>query len=272
MLVSAYGLVRLLQYFGIPTPSLGEWLLPDPPMMGEIITGRMSPSTAAILLLAGPVVPMLLLLARGGERRKRIPDLAGSLAMIVAVIGAVFVLGYLHGSPLLYGTRTIPMAATTALAVLSLGTGQMLAVGRDGFPLRVISGSSVRARLLRVFVSTMIVVVVASDLLHVYLPWVFFENDALMAGISTALFALIAGGLIARFAWRLGGDLDRSEAVRDGVMDKLRESEDRYRDLVEHSRDLICTHDLEGRILSVNPWAAESPRVRSGRASAAEFP
>jgi PAS domain-containing protein len=32
----------------------------------------------------------------------------------------------------------------------------------------------------------------------------------------------------------------------------LRDSEDRYRDLVEHSEDLLCTHDLEGRILSVN--------------------
>lgn len=32
----------------------------------------------------------------------------------------------------------------------------------------------------------------------------------------------------------------------------LREREDRYRDLVESSRDLICTHDLEGRLLSVN--------------------
>ncbi|MBI4381898.1 MAG: PAS domain S-box protein [candidate division NC10 bacterium] len=35
----------------------------------------------------------------------------------------------------------------------------------------------------------------------------------------------------------------------------LRESEDRYRDLVEHSHDLICTHDLEGNILSVNQRA-----------------
>jgi PAS domain S-box-containing protein len=33
----------------------------------------------------------------------------------------------------------------------------------------------------------------------------------------------------------------------------LRDSEDRYRDLVEHSEDLISTHDLEGRFLSVNP-------------------
>jgi PAS domain S-box-containing protein len=37
---------------------------------------------------------------------------------------------------------------------------------------------------------------------------------------------------------------------------ELWESEDRYRDLVEHSHELICTHDLEGRLLSVNSWAA----------------
>ena len=36
----------------------------------------------------------------------------------------------------------------------------------------------------------------------------------------------------------------------------LVESEDRYRDLVDNSHELMCTHDLNGRILSVNPWAA----------------
>jgi PAS domain S-box-containing protein len=34
--------------------------------------------------------------------------------------------------------------------------------------------------------------------------------------------------------------------------EKLQQSEDRYRDLVENSSDLICTHDLDGNLLSVN--------------------
>jgi len=37
----------------------------------------------------------------------------------------------------------------------------------------------------------------------------------------------------------------------------LRESEDRYRDIVEYSQALLCTHDLDGRLLSVNQLAAD---------------
>jgi PAS domain S-box-containing protein len=38
---------------------------------------------------------------------------------------------------------------------------------------------------------------------------------------------------------------------------QLRESEDRYRDLVEHSTDLICTYNLQGRLLSLNELPAK---------------
>jgi PAS domain S-box-containing protein len=43
---------------------------------------------------------------------------------------------------------------------------------------------------------------------------------------------------------------------RHEIEQELRASEDRYRDLVEHSEDLLCTHDLDGRILSCNPAPA----------------
>src|ERR1017187_9377799 len=42
----------------------------------------------------------------------------------------------------------------------------------------------------------------------------------------------------------------------DPIRRDLEENEDWYRDLVEHSQDLLCVHDLEGRFLSVNPAPA----------------
>jgi formate hydrogenlyase transcriptional activator len=55
--------------------------------------------------------------------------------------------------------------------------------------------------------------------------------------------------------YRLAGvvqDTTERRLARDAHHD----SEDRYRDLVEHSEDLVCTHDLEGNLLSVNPAPA----------------
>jgi two-component system cell cycle sensor histidine kinase/response regulator CckA len=57
-----------------------------------------------------------------------------------------------------------------------------------------------------------------------------------------------------RFVGGVGIDItERKRAEED-----LRTSEDLYRDLVEHTRALICVHDLEGRILAVNEAAARS--------------
>ena len=41
-------------------------------------------------------------------------------------------------------------------------------------------------------------------------------------------------------------------------MAELRENGELYRDLVEHSLDLICTHDLDGVVLTVNLAAART--------------
>jgi PAS domain S-box-containing protein len=45
-------------------------------------------------------------------------------------------------------------------------------------------------------------------------------------------------------------------AELEPIQQALHENEDWYQDLVEHSQDLLCIHDLEGRLLLVNPAPA----------------
>ena len=49
-----------------------------------------------------------------------------------------------------------------------------------------------------------------------------------------------------------------SEDARRRAEDALHRSEVRFRELVEQSLGLICTHDLDGVLLSINPAAAHA--------------
>ncbi len=49
---------------------------------------------------------------------------------------------------------------------------------------------------------------------------------------------------------------EETALFRDAIRKNLLDNEDWYRDLVNHSEDLLCTHDLQGRLITVNPAPA----------------
>ncbi len=92
----------------------------------------------------------------------------------------------------------------------------------------------------------------------------FLAANPLRDGGTTALVGLFLTALLTAFALfllRRRADLETRVQARTA---QLAESEERYRDLVENIHDLICTHDLEGTILSVNQAALKLLGYESG--------
>jgi PAS domain S-box-containing protein len=88
-----------------------------------------------------------------------------------------------------------------------------------------------------------------------------------MANLETALNFILFNGLIALFLDQFGvtlraalnasftreGELQNEVSSRKQTEETLRESEERYRKLIEHARDVIFTVSKDGRITSLSP-------------------
>ena len=75
----------------------------------------------------------------------------------------------------------------------------------------------------------------------------------LIVGLSLSLlFSLLTWLFVSKRMQAIAAYTARKEAE-----ERLKDSEDRYRDLVENSKDLICLHDLNGKLLMVNSAAAK---------------
>ncbi|HET9134512.1 MAG TPA: PAS domain S-box protein [Gemmatimonadales bacterium] len=111
---------------------LEAWWLPSPGVRNGIPLGRTAAATAACFgTLALAVVV-----------RERRPDRAGlglanGLACLVLLVTLLLLQGYLFGGPLLYGTRTIPVAALTALGIHILALAVVATGGVDQWPARL---------------------------------------------------------------------------------------------------------------------------------------
>ena len=108
---------------------------------------------------------------------------------------------------------------------------------------------------------------------HADIPAAVQNFERLRANGSPAVFEnqwLHRDGSLRRIAWSASPLFDDQGhinfiiatgidvTVQRGAEETLRESEARYRQLVEGSLGMVCTHDLQGILLSVNTYGAQS--------------
>ena len=110
---------RLLEYLAGIDLGVDRWLLSVPSQyLGLAPIGRMAFFTSVTFLLAS----MAIVTSAVPRTETLSAELARVFGGLTALIGAIFLLGYVYGSPLLYGSASVPMALPTAFAFLLLGT------------------------------------------------------------------------------------------------------------------------------------------------------
>jgi PAS domain S-box-containing protein len=214
---------------------------------GAVPLGVMSPVTAACLVVAAAGVGALAL-----RPHARAAPTAGALGLAAAVAGAVVALGYLYGTPLLYGTRTVPVALTTGLSLLLLGLATVSEAGVKVWPLRPLLGDTSRARLLRRFLPATVLLVVAVGWADARIVSQAAPNSrALWSAWLVVAAALGVAALVYRISAGIGGALDHT-------VGELRRTEERLRRLaalVEAADDAILGITPEGVVVTCNPAA-----------------
>jgi PAS domain S-box-containing protein len=202
----------------------------------------MSPITAAAFVLASASLLLLALFSLVGKERAR--SLASILAILVSVIGFVTIIDYLYNAPLWYGGSimpyqlVIPVALPSGLAFLLLGAGLCASAGPASWPTRILIGSSVRARLLRISLPTIIIIVLVQSWLDDLITPI-INNSALRASTELIVALVIIIPAVSRLAHIVGGGIDKEILNRHEAEVKVLKSQEQYRMLLEASRDAI---------------------------------
>jgi PAS domain S-box-containing protein len=209
---------------------------------------HIAPLAAANWVLIGASSVLLSL-----RRPRQLEFVVSIVASIILLANLIVLLGYLYGSPLLYGTQSrvvpLPVAVSHSLASLTL----LLLLGPEHYPLRFLVGQSARARLLRIFLPMMIIVITLDGVLARLAPR---ESGA---SVSTAMSVLVFVGLsviLVYMTTRVSGDsIDRAEALRDEAERQLSATVTMFEGLFNAVPDAVVVVDAKGKIVRVNNQA-----------------
>ncbi len=219
--------------------------------LGSFPTNVMSPFTGLLFCLSGGALMLLLGCDASGRSVRR---LIGVMAGLVAMTGLTGAIGYVYGTPFLYGGQVIPVALTTYLGFMFLGAGLLASAGPDGFLLKPLNGSSVRAVLLRNFIPLAFIAVLTSDLLQHLVTKL---NSAIVSAASVVFSGILAVFFVFHVARLIGATIEAADAKRKEAEAMVRREKEDWEDTFNSVPDLITILDCTHRVVRVNRAMAD---------------
>ena len=209
--------------------------------------GRMSPITSVLFLLGSTSLLFV-------SSRMTFKSIFIFLSITGLLAAFIFDLGYLYGTPLLYKNGIIPPAWNTSLAFTFLFSGILTGFGMNEKPLNLLLGKSVRARLMRNFLpSTLLIIIFTGWIDSIFIK--IFNDHVLVSALVTFCSLLILSFIILKLSANIGSDIDEIFTLRKKTEEILRESELHFRTLADSGQALIWTSGLDKKCNYFNsPW------------------
>ncbi len=238
-LVALFGLLEVIGHFVNKDISLEEAFVPSVGELHGVPIARMSPSTGLFFFISGTT--LLLMFAVPPQRKRNfLVSCSGFLSVVVCASSLTFLLGYLYGTPLLYGQHIIPMALTTALGFFFLSLILLASLPTNSFPVNLLYGASTRAKLMRVFLPVSLLAVLIQGSASSLLDPSIEINDALLSVIIALLVSIITTIAVSKVAKFMGGRIDGIEQDLRKAKVAVAGSEKKYRSMVEQSLLGVC--------------------------------
>jgi len=171
----------------------------------DFLFGKMSPLSAFGFLL----VSLYCLICAVRRWNYFTRPLADALAVLLLILGTFPMIGYLHGTPLLYGGLFAPVALPSAILFILLSALLMAHNSARSKIYSLFIGTSTQARLIRAFLPALTFMMLADSFLDSQMvPWMARANPAFVDSLDTMLVLSASTLLILFIAPKVGRDLD----------------------------------------------------------------
>jgi len=216
-LFTVYALLKFMEYFLQTDLTLDTLVFPVTETLAQFPTNRLSPVTGLLFFLSGIAMMIRIYM----KMNLRTLNIVAGLGAFIAFSGFTGLIGYLLGTPLLYGGDIIPLSFLTTVVFLLIGGGILAMSGPETIFLRRFSGSSASAKLLRVIVPLIVVALLADDLLEKALSDVYLINPAVIPAVMLLVLIALAVFVVLKRSARVFREADALEKERTMMEEEL---------------------------------------------------